>query len=114
MNKKWLCIAGLFLSACLSHTAMMDGEKFETVAIGTPVSTLEAQIGKPYKIHNKGNGRQEYEYVERISIDQCLVSENHYFIVVENGQIVSKYMTREKSPAYDLIYIEDPNHPCYH
>lgn len=111
---RWLCIAGVFLASCFSHTAMMNSDNFETIAIGAPITSIENQMGRPYKIHNKEDGRKEYEYVERIRIGQCLVSENHYFLVVVNGEVISKYMTQEKSPAYDLIYIEDPNHPCYH
>ena len=114
MKRTLLIICLSLLSACFSRSAAMDSQTFESVALGTPVSSLESQFGKPYKIHSKGGGKEEYEYIERIGMGQCLVAENHYFLIVLNGAVVGKYVTQEKSPAYDLIYTEDPNHPCYH
>jgi hypothetical protein len=104
----------LVLAACFSRSAMMTGENFDSIQTGTSIATVESQVGKPYRIHSKGGGREEYEYIERIDMGQCLVSENHYFLIVVNGSVTGKYITREKSPSYELIYIEDPNHPCYH
>ncbi len=103
----------MFLAACFSRSSAMTGDNFDNIQIGTPIATVENQVGKPYKIHSKGGNKEEYEYIERIDMGQCLVSENHYFLIVVNGQVIGKYITREKSPPYDLIYIEDPNHPCY-
>ncbi len=113
--KKIVAIAVLgILSACFSRSGAMTGDNFDTIQVGTPIATVESQMGKPYKVHSKGGNRDEYEYVERIDMGQCLVSENHYFLIVVDGQVVGKYVTREKSPSYDLIYVEDPNYPCYH
>lgn len=110
---KWILVCALGLVGCFSRSAMMDQEQFSALLLGTSVTELEKQAGKPYQIHDKGGGKLEYEYIERVNTGECFVAENHYFIVVVNGEVVGKHMKQEKSPAYDLIYIEDPNHPCY-
>jgi len=114
MKRTLTILALLLLTACFSRYSAMTGNRFDDLQIGTPVATVESQFGKPYKVHSKSGNREEYEYIERINLGQCLMSENHYFLIIVNGQVVGKYMTREQSPPYDLIYIEDPNHPCYH
>ena len=112
--KKIICLFSCcVLMGCFSRSSAMTGDAFNDIQMGTSVAALEAKVGKPYKIHDKEGGKREYEYVERINMGQCLVSENHYFLVVVNGEVVGKHIKREKSPSYDLIYIEDPNHPCY-
>jgi hypothetical protein len=86
---------------------------YDKVEIGTPIATLRSEIGKPYAIHAKEGGMEEYEYIERIDTGNNLVSENHYFLIVQDGTVVGKYMNREGPPAYDLIYQEEPNYPSY-
>ncbi|MES2122377.1 MAG: hypothetical protein V4492_06325 [Chlamydiota bacterium] len=51
--------------------------------------------------------------IERIDNGNAIVAENHYFIIVQDNEVVGKYMTRETPPAYDLIYQEEPNYPGY-
>lgn len=114
MNKILAICAMVLLTACFSRSSVMTGENFDNIQIGTSIATVEGQVGKPYKIHSKAGNKSEYEYIERIGMGQCLVSENHYFLIVVNGEVIGKYIKTEKSPSYDLIYIEDPNHPCYH
>lgn len=104
----------LVLAACSSRSStMMTPEAFYTISLGTPVSQVVAENGKPYAIHPRGGGIEEYEYIEKVQADEELVRENHYFLKVSHGIVVSKRMTSEKSPAYDLIYQEDPNYPQY-
>lgn len=104
-------LALLFLASCFTHSAMMTQETFGTISLGTPISEVVNEVGSPYAIHSKGGGVEEYEYVERVGSENSLIYENHYFLKVSQGQVVSKRMTREKLPAYDLIYQEDPNYP---
>ncbi len=108
----WIAVLGL-TAGCFSRSTVMTRETFGDLLMGTPVATLEAEAGSPYSILNKGNGVQEYEYIERIDLGNALVAENHYYIVVKEGKVVGKHMCREKMPAYDLIYQEDPNHDYY-
>lgn len=87
----------------------MTSGNYDEIQMGTSISSIEQEYGKPYAVRSKGPGVQEYEYIERIDLGYHLVSENHYFIVVTDGKVVGKYTKRDKPPAYNLIYQEDPN-----
>lgn len=91
----------------------MTYSDFDKVEMGTSIAKLQADIGKPYAIHNKEAGTEEYEYIERIDSGNNLVAENHYFLIVKDGKVIGKYMNRERPPAYDLIYQEEPNYPNF-
>lgn len=108
-----LLIALIFLASCFSRSTAMTQESFHSIDLGTSISEVVAKNGEPYEVRNLGGGVQEYEYVERIDLAQELVREYHYFFKVVQGQVVSKRMTTEKQPAYDLIYQQDPNYPTY-
>jgi hypothetical protein len=114
MAKKYLkplAMIGLFsLASCFSRPALMTYADYDKVETGTSIATLQSEIGKPYAIHTKEGGIVEYEYIERIDTGNNIVAENHYFLIVEEGKVVGKYMNREKPPAYDLIYQEEPNY----
>lgn len=91
---------------------MMTYSAFDQVQVGTPIADLHSQVGQPYAIHHKESG-DEYEYVERINVGNSRFAENRYFLIVQHGKVVGKYMSREQPPAYDLIYQEEPNYPGY-
>ena len=91
----------------------MTYNEYDKVQMGTTTSELRSEIGKPYAIHTKDHGVEEYEYIERIDTGNNIVAENHYFLVIKDGKVVGKYMNRERPPAYDLIYQEQPNYPGY-
>lgn len=112
MKRYWFCILLVF-SACFSRHAMMTREVYEDTMLGTPASELVAKAGSPYSIRKTGSETVEYEYIEHIAVDDELVSDNHYYFTIVNGQIVNKRISREKRPAYDLIYQADPNYPNY-
>lgn len=102
-----------FLSSCFSRTAAMTSDTYSTIQLGTPIESVYSEIGRPYAIHDKPNGVQEYEYIERIRNARSLVSENHYFLIVEQGVVVGKRMKVEKQRAFNLIYESDPNWDSY-
>ncbi|MBI2742701.1 MAG: hypothetical protein HYX48_02150 [Chlamydiales bacterium] len=106
-----MILALILLTSCFSRSAIMTRETFDSISLGTPISDVVAKAGEPYAIHSKGGGLEEYEYHERFAVDNQFVSEYHYFLKVSQGKVVSKRVTREKEPAYDLIYQEDPNYP---
>ena len=91
---------------------MMTQESFDDIPIGMSTSEVTAKVGEPYYIRSKGEGVEEYEYIERIEM-RDLVQENHYFLIISNGQVVGKLIKRERPPAYDLLYQEDPNYTNY-
>jgi hypothetical protein len=111
-NIAWIVLL-CFFSGCFSRSSAMTGETYSTIQLGTPIESLYPEIGHPYAVHDKPNGVQEYEYIERIRNDRSLVSENHYFLTIENGRVTGKRMTVEKQRAFNLIYEYDPNWDSY-
>ncbi len=109
--KKWIVIGLVCLASC-SRPALMTYNCYDQVQVGASIADLQTRIGQPYAIHHK-NDNLEYEYVERINIGENLIAENHYFLIVQNGKVIGKYMERQRPPAYDLIYQEEPNYPGY-
>ena len=106
-----LCLS--LFAGCFTRCGAVTRETFDSVALGSTESDLLGCAGEPYAVHDLCGGAQEYEYVERLSVDNELMAENHYFFKVVNGQVVSKYYKVEKRPAYDLMYQEDPNYPSF-
>jgi hypothetical protein len=98
-----LCIA------CSSHYRMMTQQTFDDIQIGTPAKTVITEVGKPYAIHTRGVGKQEYEYIERMDLGPNLILENHYYLTIVDGVVTRKRIRHEQPPAYDYIYQEDPN-----
>jgi hypothetical protein len=107
-----LC-ALLLLASCFSRPALMTYDEYDHVQLGTSIATIRSEVGEPYAIHNKEDGSQEYEYIERIGTGTNLAAENHYYLIVQDGKVIGKYMSRERPPAYDLIYQDEPNYPGY-
>ncbi|MBI3237158.1 MAG: hypothetical protein HYZ48_05625, partial [Chlamydiales bacterium] len=50
MKKTIYSLICLALVGCFSRSAAMTAETFDGIQIGTPAATLEAQVGKPYRI----------------------------------------------------------------
>ena len=113
MKHSLLVLALLFLCACFSRTNMMTKENFDEISLGTSIREVETSAGTPYAIHDKPGGKTEYEYIERIDMGNHLLFENHYFIMVSEGQVVSKRVITESPPDYNLLYQQDPNHYTY-
>ncbi|MBS3903886.1 MAG: hypothetical protein KGZ39_00995 [Simkania sp.] len=99
----------LLLTACFSRTTAMTRESYDSITIGTHVSSLNNQLGKPDVVRAKGNDLEEYEYIERISINNDYNVENNYYLEVLNGIVVGKRMTSHRSPAYNIMYETEPN-----
>lgn len=100
-----------FITGCFSRSAIMTYSVYDSVQTGMSVSNLMTEVGKPYAIHVREDGFEEYEYIERINTGSHLIAENHYYILIKDGAVVSKYMKQEGPPPYDLIYQEEPNYP---
>jgi len=111
--KYLMIISFILLTACFSRAAMMNHEMFDDIQIGTPISDVSMKAGEPYAIHSKGGNVDEYEYIERIEMNNELVSENHYFLTVKDGKVVGKRFSQKRRLPYDLLYQEDPNYPSY-
>jgi hypothetical protein len=103
-------LALCLLSACFSRTSMMTNNEFADITLGTPIEEVTKKVGQPYAIYSLGNGVEEYEYIERISIEGNLLLDYHYYLTVQNHQVTGKRYSRERpNPAMKVIEEEDPN-----
>jgi outer membrane protein assembly factor BamE (lipoprotein component of BamABCDE complex) len=76
-------------------------ESFNDVPIGASSQEVNASLGKPYAIHKCGDG-EEYEYIERIKIGGRDAEERHYFLLIKDGQVVSKRVKQSGPLPYYL------------
>ncbi len=106
-------LALLLLTACFSRPSMMTRETFENIDLGTPTDQIVIEAGKPYAVHTLASGKKEYEYIERINMGNQTIVENHYFLTISEGQVVSKRIKTEEPHPYNIIYEADPNYPNY-
>lgn len=115
MAKNWiaLVVLALLTFGCASRNSTVSRATYDDITIGTSYTDVERELGEPYNVQTIGHNTYEYEYVEKLSLNPGTLIENHYFIVVQNGKVVSKRMQQEKSPAYNQIYQIDPNYPNY-
>lgn len=97
----------MLLCACSSQ--MMTRKNFEDVQVGSSMTDVQKRVGSPYAVRKGANGTEEYEYIERFYLNDEVIEENHYILVVKNGQVVSKRLNDKTPPSYDLIDDEDPN-----
>lgn len=110
MAKKYLVFLLCLCGACSSKSSVITYSEYTSVEAGMTLEQMEEKLGKPYAIHDRKDGSQEYEYIERIDGGSGVASENHYFLIVNKGVVTGKYVTRKQSPPYDLIYQEQPNY----
>lgn len=87
----------------------MTYESFEDIQVGTPIKSVQKNSGRPYSIHVKGPEKEEYEYIEKIDISSGITYENHYYLMVVDGVVISKRAERARPPSYDFLYSDDPN-----
>lgn len=88
--------------ACSSGAHVMTIDSFHEVAVGdTPQELLEIS-GKPYAIHKKADGSEEYEYIERIKAGGRNLEERHYYFLVKEGKVVSKRVEQRSPPPYNF------------
>lgn len=92
---------------------MMTYETFENIDLGTPKDQLVVEAGEPYAIYDLKDGKKEYEYIERINLGNQTVIENHYYLTISEGQVVSKRTKTEQPRPYNILYEADPNYPNY-
>ncbi|NGX39551.1 MAG: hypothetical protein KR126chlam1_00881 [Chlamydiae bacterium] len=93
--------------------AMMTKQNYVEVMLGMTVPEVTRIVGEPYAVHDLGDGVQEYQYIERFSMNNELLYETHYILTVVNGQVVNKRTCNEYRPPYDRMYQADPNYPSF-
>jgi hypothetical protein len=105
---RYLLLSLVIFSGCM-RSAVMTHDGFNDIQLGTPISSVEKTSGRPYSIHVKGPGREEYEYIERIDVGAGLYYENHYYLMVVDDVVTAKRTIRDRPPSYDFLYSDDPN-----
>ena len=91
----------------------MNRLEFNDIQIGMPISRVISAYGEPYAVYDVGDGTVKFEFVERISMNNELVYENHYYLTVTNDRVVGKCFKEENRPPFDQLYQVDPNYPTY-
>lgn len=110
---KYIFLLGLFfLMGCGASGEIMTRDKYAEVEIGMSMQDIEKQYGKPYKIVSKGEGKETYEYIEKITMGTQVIEQRRYYIVIEDGKVVGKYMKVSNPPPFEAIYSDDP-YPNY-
>lgn len=81
----------LFLfSSCAIGGPIVTMDAFYEVDLCTRTPQVLACLGKPYAVHHLDDGCVEYEYIERIKIGGRDAEERRYFIMMKDGEVVSK------------------------
>lgn len=100
----------LFLCTALSALNRLE---FNQIILGTSIDQVISHYGEPYAVHDLGNGTTQYEFIERIAMNNELIYENHYYLTVSNDKVVSKCFREENRPPYDQMFQQNPNYPTY-
>lgn len=77
-------------------------EAFYDVPVGASATEVVSSVGEPYAIHQKEDGTLEYEYIERVKIGARDAEERHYFILIKDGQVISKRVKQSGPLPYYL------------
>ncbi len=107
--KKILLTFFLAIAATCYASPVMTKREFYEIELGTSIEAVVKKYGKPYSIQSKKDGSQEYLFIERIPVQEQIVEQNNYTLVIKNGQVVSKQYKQERPSVYDELYDDDPN-----
>lgn len=107
-----LFLLALFLVGCNTNNEIMTRHGYADVNVGMASSAVEQRFGKPYNVYSKGEGTETYEYIEKITMGTQVIEQRRYYIVIEDGKVVGKYMKLSNPPPFEAIYSDDP-YPNY-
>ena len=106
----------ILFSSCAIGGRVVTMDAFYEVDLCTKTPQVIARLGKPYAIHHVGDGCVEYEYIERIKIGGRDAEERRYFILMKDGEVVSKRVEQSSPLPYTFDSYEmqttqqlDPN-----
>lgn len=77
---------------------MLSVCSFYDVPIGTTQEELVAEAGSPVAVRKFPDGSVEYKYIERFKVGARVINERHYFVLIQDGRVVSKRIL-EVSPS---------------
>ncbi len=98
--KRWASF--LLLAACSLNGTVATMNTFQDLPIGASSAEVVSSMGQPYSIQKKEGDVVEYEYIERIKIGDRDAEERHYFVLLKNGQVISKRVQQTGPIPYYL------------
>ena len=99
--KKVFYVLILSIFACSCGHRIVTMEEYSEIEVGMTKEELLKQLGPPYSIQKLTHNQEEYEYIERISVDEYVVEERHYFFLIKDGKVYSKsYKSINPPPLY--------------
>jgi hypothetical protein len=90
--KKYLIGCLFMLAACTAGHRIMTTDIFSEMDVGMSEKELKQKAGDPYSVKTLASGDKEYEYIERVIVDDRAVESRHYFFIIKNGFVFSKKM----------------------
>lgn len=107
-----LIVGLLFLVGCATHAEIMTRDTYAELEVGTKASEIERRFGRPYQIVSREGDKETYEYIEKITMGNQVIEQRRYYIVIQEGKVIGKYMKLSNPPPFEAIYSEDP-YPNY-
>lgn len=108
--KKYFLLCLFFFSSFTAGHKIMTKDTFSEIEIGISEPKLKDQLGEPDLIKNIDSGEKEFEYIERVSVDDRTMEVRHYLFLIKDGKVSSKKMILDddrfkpllERNAYDL------------
>jgi outer membrane protein assembly factor BamE (lipoprotein component of BamABCDE complex) len=98
MSKLFSIVSFLFFTACASGGSLMTSDAFHDIPIGATKQEVIKNNGRPVVIHEKEDGTEELDYVERLRIGARTVLETHYILTIKEGKVTSKRIENSTPP----------------
>ena len=103
MNRYFVFIVVLLATVSCSRGKYMSYEDYHRVAIGENISEVQVQVGRPYEIKEHSPHKQEYIYIERLSLNERREIFRKYILTVEHDKVIDKKLVEEVSNPIQFI-----------
>lgn len=98
--KRFIFLGFIFAASCMMGHRVMTINGFSDISLGMSAEQVEKQAGTPYDVHDLGEGRMEFEYIERIKMGTQDIEERHYYILFKNDRVSGKRMKEISPPPF--------------
>lgn len=103
MNRYFFFIIALIITVSCTRGKFMSYEDYHRVALGENISDVQVQVGRPYEIKELSPHRQEYVYIERLSLNERREVFRKYILTVEHDKVIDKKLVEEVSNPIQFI-----------
>lgn len=100
MKKFLFCLLYIFTAWAGSK---VSPEAYYNIDEGNSETQLREALGEPYAIKCLSKDEREFEYIEKIFVDNIMMEIHHYYFVLKNGVIISKRVTQDKFEGRPLL-----------